>query len=172
MISHARYYDLIVFGLRGLFDYGVLDEPRDMLVRLVATGVRPILAVAPRYCRIRRVLIAYSGSIESAKAMKRFVQLDLWPDMAVRIACFDKEKDEAEDLLAEAAAYCRAHGIDPDVEYQPGPPEEHLLSCAKQYESDLIVMGNSFRNLLFRHLLGNTMLHTIQHADRPLFLTQ
>lgn len=28
MIAHSRYHDLVVFGLRGLFDYGIVAEPR------------------------------------------------------------------------------------------------------------------------------------------------
>jgi hypothetical protein len=34
------------------------------------------------------------------------------------------------------------------------------------------VMGNSIRSLLMRHLLGDTVLDTIQLSDRPLFLAQ
>jgi hypothetical protein len=34
------------------------------------------------------------------------------------------------------------------------------------------VMGNSIRSLLFRHLLGDTVLSAIQQSDRPLFLAQ
>jgi hypothetical protein len=37
---------MCVFGLRGLFEHGVVPEPRDALERLVSDGVRPILAVA------------------------------------------------------------------------------------------------------------------------------
>ena len=39
-------------------------------------------------------------------------------------------------------------------------------------DMDLIVMGNSIRNLIFKHLLGDTVLNVIQQSDRPLFLAQ
>jgi nucleotide-binding universal stress UspA family protein len=55
MISQARYYDLMIFGLRSLFEYDVLgSSPSDVLTRLVSRGVRPILAVSQEYRPIRR----------------------------------------------------------------------------------------------------------------------
>lgn len=33
MIERVRYKDLIIFGLRGLFDYGFVDETQDMLTQ-------------------------------------------------------------------------------------------------------------------------------------------
>ena len=70
----VRYQDLCVFGLQGLFEHDVVPEPTDSLERLVAAGVRPMLAVAENFRPIRRVLVAYSGSLESAKTFKHFVQ--------------------------------------------------------------------------------------------------
>ena len=172
MVSHTRYYDLIVFGLRGLFEYGVVRDPEDALIRLIGQGVRPVLAVASAHRRIQRVLIAYSGSMESAQAMKRFVQMRLWRDVALEIVCCEKGQFEAAKLLEDAATYCRAHGFEPGVKDIAGPAREHLLAYAKERQADLIVMGNSIRNLLLRHLLGDTMLHTIQNADLPLLLAQ
>ena len=54
MISHARYNDLTIFGLRSLFDYGFTSEPRDTLIRLVSQGVRPIIAVSPEFREIQK----------------------------------------------------------------------------------------------------------------------
>ncbi len=47
MISLARYHDLMIFGLRSVFEYSVsFEEPKDTLVRLISAGVRPIIAVS------------------------------------------------------------------------------------------------------------------------------
>ena len=88
LIDLSRYYDLVVLGLRGLFEYGVLKEHRDALRRLVAQGVRPILAAAPEYRAVERVLIAYSGSVASANAMKRFIRWKPWGIIPLQIVCF------------------------------------------------------------------------------------
>ena len=172
LIDHSRYHDLIVFGLRGLFDYGIVAEPRAALTRLVEQGVRPLLASAPVYRPIKRALIAYSGSLEAARAMKQFVQMRLWPEIDLVIACFERKPQEAQNLLQDAAAYCRSHGYTVETQMRTKSAKDDLLACADGHNADLIVMGNSIRQLRLRHLLGDTMLHILRHADRPLFLSQ
>ncbi len=171
LILQWRYHDLTVAGLRGLFEYGVFHNPDDLLLSLISKGVRPILAVARTYRPIRRVLAAYNGSLESAKALKRFVQMRLWPDIELHIACFDLD-DEAEHLLGDAAEYCQIHGYEAATEHVQGSPRDGLLEHADGIGADLIVMGCASRARIFKHLLGDTTLHAIRHAEIPLFLTQ
>lgn len=176
MLSCARYHDLMIFGLRGIFDYGILGDsdykPSDVLTRLIAGGVRPLIANAEEYRPIRRVLIAYSGSVESAKTMRRFIQFRLWSEMALRIVTFQNSREKGEQLCAEAAEYCGFHGLEPEVRCCPGSPKERLLSEAADWQADMIVLGSSARSLLSRRVFGETALHVIRKADRPLFLGQ
>lgn len=172
MTDLARYHDLMIFGLRSLFDGGLGMDAEDTLTRLVRMGVRPILAVPPEYRPIHRVLLAYSGSPESAKAIKRFVQSWLWPDMLLRIVTCGPTQQGAEALAGQMAGYCRAHGLDPDVEVRQSPPKQHLMGAAERFDADLIVMGNGARSLWLDRILGGTTLHMIQNTDRALYLTQ
>ncbi len=172
IISVWRYHDLTVAGLRGLFEYGIVHEPDDVIMRLISKGVRPILAVAREYRPVRRVLVAYNGSMESAKALKRFMQMQLWPDVTMGLVCFDMADDEARQLLDDAALYCKAHGHEVETQRVEGSPQKQLLDHAGRWEADLIVMGSSSRARLLQHLLGDTTLHAIRHAEVPLFLTQ
>ncbi len=172
LISLWRYHDFTIAGLRGLFEYGVVHNPDDMLVQLIAKGVRPILAVARTYRPIKRVLVAYSGSMESAKSLKRFIQTRLWPKITLKIVCFDMDKKEAGTLLADAVGYCDAHGYHAEQERVEGHPRDQLLEYARQWPADLIVMGSTSRARIFKHLLGDTTLHAVRHAEIPLFLTQ
>ena len=172
MIAHARYNDVTIFGLKSLFDYGFTMEPRDALIRLVSQGVRPIIAVSPAFRFIHKVLIAYSGSMESAKAMRRFVQSNPWRNVHLRVVHFGKSDDNTHQLLKDAGDYCRDHGFTTETESVDSLARDHLIEYAQQNDMDLIVMGNSIRNLFFRHLLGDTVLNAIQQSDRPLFLAQ
>ncbi len=172
LISAARYHDLMIFGLRSVFEYDLALEPSDALAKLISGGVRPVLAISKEYRPIRRVLIAYSGSVESAKTMKRFVQFRLWPEAQLRIVTFGHEVNYAEQLVGEAADYCRAHGFEPEEAYVSKPPKDHLLPYATEWGADLIVVGNSAKSLMLRRIFGETALQVIQHADRPLFLAQ
>ncbi len=173
MISMARYHDLMIFGLRSIFEYGMATEdPRDTLVRLVSAGVRPIIAVSEHYRPIRKALIAYSGSMESAKTMKRFIQFCPWPNVEIKIMTFKPSEDVARQLLQDASEYCRAHGFTVETEDNPGIPKDLLFVAASLWGADLLVIGNSARNLLLKRILGETALDVIQNADRPLFLCQ
>ncbi|MFW6335841.1 MAG: universal stress protein [Phycisphaeraceae bacterium] len=46
-----------------------------------------------------------------------------------------------------------------------------LLPLARQHEADLIVMADSYRNLLLHSVLGDVTRDIIRQTDRPLFLT-
>ena len=173
MLSYSRYHDLTVFGLRSLFEYYFeKEESLELLGRLVGGGVRPILAVSSQFRSIRRVLVAYNGSRGSAKTLRQFIQFRLWPDMQLRIVTFGHVEENPEELLANATAYCRAHGVDPEVRHLLDRPSRRLLSHAAEWGADLIVMGNSRRTYLLRRLFSETMLNVMQNADLPLFLSQ
>lgn len=172
LVSLTRYHDLVICGLRGLFERGVIDEPPNELAMLVKEGVQPLLAVSDVDRPIHKVLIAYSGSIESAKTMRRFVQFQMWPKAKLKIVTFDEHLETGEARLAKATEYFRAHGLEPETECIPKSPSAHLLPYADSWDADLIVLGNSAKNMLLRRILGETALQVMRNAERPLFLAQ
>jgi len=173
LVDLARYHDLMVFGLRSVFEYDFLaGDPESLLIRLVGAGVRPLIAVSEKYRNISRVLIAYSGSMESAKAMKRFVQMRLWPVPELKIVTFHPSETKANELLRDAEDYCRAHGLSVCHQSNPGDPKVLLLAAANLWQADMIVMGNSARSVLLRKVLGDTLLGTLRDTQIPLFLAQ
>lgn len=173
LVDLARYHDVMVFGLRSVFDYDFLSgDPESLLIRLVGAGVRPLIAVSKEYRNISRVLIAYNGSMESAKAMKRFVQMRLWPVPELKIVTFHPSDSKANQLLQDAEDYCRAHGFRVCHQSNPGDPKVLLLAAANLWQADMIVMGNSARSVLIRRVLGDTLLETLRNTTIPLFLAQ
>lgn len=168
----SRYHDLMLFGLRGLFEHGVIEEPPTELIRIVESGARPILAVGPEYREVNRVLIAYSGSVESAKTIRNYAHLNLWPDSQIKVVHFGKPGHEGPALLTDARDYLHAHGLSAEIEFIEGAPNAHLLNTAESWNADLIVVGNSAKSLLRRKVFGETALHTIRESQLPLFLSQ
>ncbi|WP_419658968.1 putative universal stress protein [Desulfosarcina variabilis str. Montpellier] len=172
MIAEARYNDLTIFGLRSMFDYGFVSDPNKAIIKLVTQGVRPILAVADTYRPVKKVLIAYSGSMESAKAIRHFLHLKPWPDVKLHIVHFEEGAGSEPFLLDHAADFCKAHGFDVRTDLVKGQARTNLMPFAQGIDADLIVMGNSVHKTLVKQLLGDTVLETIKSADRPLFLSQ
>lgn len=176
LISEGRYHDLTICGLRSIFESAHVGEARgesgETLARLIASGVRPLLAVAPTYRPIRKVLVTYSGSMESAKTLRQFLQLHPFRGVALRVAVFNHTEEKAARLLAGAEQYCRAHGFAPELIHVPGSPKDQILPFASDWNADLIVLGNSAKNFLLRRVLGETALHVMQASNVPLFLSQ
>lgn len=173
LINAWRYHDLCVLGVRSWFDHEVVGEPTRALLRLVAAGVRPLLAATPTSGPVKKALIAYNGSLESAKTMKQFAQLRLWPEAVLEIACVGSGKtgEAPETLLDEAAAYCRSHGYTVTTAQPGGVPREALLEHAEAIGADLIVLGSSFKKVLTMHRFGTNALHLLKTSERPLFLS-
>ncbi len=172
LVSLTRYHDLVICGLQSFFEHGVVDEPVDELAKLVQEGIRPLLAVAERDRPINNVLVTYSGSMESAKTIKQFAHLRLWPKAKMKIVTFHDDREIGAERLSEVAQYCRAHGYEPETECVAKPPIDALLPYAYEWGADLIVLGNSSKSLLLRRILGETALHVMRNSALPLFLAQ
>lgn len=165
-----RYQDLVLLGLRGLFEYGVVRNPDDYLIRIIKAGIRPIFAVGKEYRPIRSALIAYNGSLEAAKAMKSFVQTSPWQNVNIRIVCFEKPREEPQTLLADASHYCAAHGYHVETEFVDDDPRDNLIEYAEKHGADIIVMGSTGRSRLMEYVLGDTVLTAIKESPIPLYL--
>lgn len=166
--AHARYHDVSIVGLRGLLDYGVVPSP-DSIDDLFLRGVRPIVAVSDTFREVNRVLIAYNGSMASAKAMRSFCQLGPWPEAKVAVAHFGRADADADRLLAEAADYCAAHGFEADRIASDRDARDGILREADAWGADLIVLGSMGANPV-RRILGRSVLEIVRQAERPLFL--
>ena len=171
LISLSRYHDLTLLGLHGLFEYGVLPDPHAFISRLVARNVRPVLAVANEYREVKKVMIAYNGSMESAKAMKTFVQLGLWPEADVKVACYDMKPRDGAALVRDAAAYLQLWGYRVETAHPAEAPEDGLLRDADEWGADLLVMGASGRSNILRLIMGDTAEHVIAHSKLPMLIS-
>lgn len=171
--STWRYHDLCVLGARGWFDHAVVADPHDALLTLIAGGVRPVLAVTEEIRPMRKALIAYNGSLESAKTMKQFIQMALWPDMEIHIVCVGKPKsgEDVTTLFEQAAAYCRLYGHEPMTDNIEGEVRDVLHSYAKAMGADVIVMGSSYSKMLLLKRFGKNALGLIKSSEVPLFLS-
>lgn len=171
--SAWRYHDLCILGARGWFDHGVVEDPQNALLKLITSGVRPVLAITENIRPIRKALIAYNGSLESAKTMKQFIQMALWPDLELHVVCAGKPKsgEDAKVVLEEAANYCRAYGHKPVVDHTEGDAQDVLLSYAKAMAADIIVLGSSYRKMLLQKRFGKNALGLIKNSEIPLFLS-
>lgn len=163
--GQARCHDLLLLGHRGLTGRGGCRVAPNVLARVLGCGVRPIIAVSDEYRPVRRALVVYGDSPGSAGALKTFLHLRAWPDARVRVVTGESPAARAQELLDEAADYCRAHGWEPEVACLPGSTGASLLSEAARWGSDVVVAGNGGLVPLLRAVARGR-----GEPRRPLFL--
>ncbi len=166
-----RYHDLCVLGLRGWFHNGVVAEPENALLRLVDRGVRPILAITEGHRPIDVTMIAYDGTAESAKAMKRFMQLNLWPDCRLHIVYFGSGSAENHRAVDSAADYVRTYGAEATTAVIDAPVLEGIPAEADKVGADLLVLGTHYRKAMLGKKFGATIVATLKTSERPVFMT-
>ncbi len=172
LAMEARYGDLIVLGQPAPVEYDLgRTDSFPALTRLMSRGVRPLLIAPQGFQPIGRVLLYYDGTIASANAVKRFVQMQLWPDVAVKIVSCLPAGETADGSLSDIASYCQASGCKAEVERLPGSARRTLLKHASDWCAQLIVIGSSKRCGVKR-FFGDITTHAIRNANVPLFLSQ
>jgi nucleotide-binding universal stress UspA family protein len=166
-----RYHDLTVFGVKGFLNHALLEEPTKSMLEFIRQGVRPILGVSKTWRPIKKVAIAYDGSMESSKSMKRYMQMRLWPEADVEVVHFEGNREHVAGLLADAMDYGKAYGRNVTAKHIQSPARTSILPYVSAADVDLLVIGNSARKLLTRRLFGDTVSHVVTNAEIPVFLS-
>ena len=109
-------------------------------------------------------MIAFSGSPESASAMRKFVQSALWPDLQIQIVSFGPEQAKCECLLEGARRYCAAHGLQVSTRFVQGAAPKLILNEIESFDADVVVLGSSHRNIFMRKIFGETARAVIQNS--------
>ncbi|NDC09264.1 MAG: universal stress protein [Oxalobacteraceae bacterium] len=170
MVLHSRYADLTVMGQ---FDAaatipGVMSNLPELVV--LGSG-RPVLIVPhsgqPAY-PLRRVMVAWDGSLSASRAISLALPLLLHADavdVVVMKAADKKEDVHGEQAGADLALFLARHQIKVDVVERQikGDRGEALLSIAADLAADLIVMGG-YGHTRFRELVLGGVTRTLLHS--------
>jgi len=171
----ARYADLVVLGqaasAHGNDDSLLPDLPDYVLLNCG----RPVLLV-PREGRFptvgKRVLVAWNGSPEAAKAVTSALPL-LRGAEQVTLAVLGSSADTlGESPGADIALYLARHGVNVEVLRRPEPddPGHAILSLAADFNVDLLVMG-AYGHSRFRELmLGGATRSVLATATLPVLM--
>jgi nucleotide-binding universal stress UspA family protein len=167
--------DLVVLG-QTADDYRLPGgfRPEDVIV-----GVgRPVLVVpyAGEFAAIgRRVLIAWDGSREAARALHDALPLIAKAEMAmvVGVSMREAEAERAHPSLDRIVRHLDRHGIPARLDETVGsdvPVTELLLSRAADYDADLIIAGAYHHSRFREALVGGVSRGLLDHATVPLLM--
>lgn len=169
LLSETRFHDLLVFGLNGTFDPVLVPDFLTSIGDLLGRGACPVLAVPGQWREIRGVLAAFSGTVASARALKRFVQLQLWPEAPVEVVCMSNDAAEAAAHLAQAKRYLEAHGRPVSTTAFRGTAAD-LCRFAIDHPAELIVAGSSHRNRFGIETSSEVLRGILDQSDVPVLI--
>jgi nucleotide-binding universal stress UspA family protein len=150
------------------------------VLSLVARGLRPLIAVPPTAERTdpQSALICLSGSLDSAKAFKQFLALNLFGDLPLHIVTIGQPKsgESPQALLAQATEYARAVGytqVEPTALDTPndGDRVKVITGHARKIQAGIIVSGSSYRHFLVMTRFGTHALGLLDSSPVPVFVS-
>jgi nucleotide-binding universal stress UspA family protein len=174
LVRQARYADLAIIGQASPEETDVAtdyDLPADLVMMLG----RPVLVLpyAGKFTTLgKRVLVAWSGSRESARALH-----DAMPYIAgaetVTVLMVNPEED-GERREADVKAYLVRHGAAAKTQIARTRDLEIgdvLLSTAADLSIDLIVMGAYGRSRFRELVLGGATHDILKHMTAPVLMS-
>ncbi len=174
VIAAARCADLVVTGQPEPGDESHFTFSGDLLF----AGARPVLFVpyAGRFTRLgQRVLVAWNGSREAARAMADALPF-LERASGVDVLEFDDQgrRPFVASVAADVGAYLARHGVKATVARHTATGMDvgnHLLSRAADLGSDLIVMGGYGHSRTRELVLGGVTRTLLESMTVPVLMS-
>lgn len=175
----ARYSDLVIIGQRergAEEDAGLAPE---YVEEVVLSAGRPVLLIpyAGRFAGIgKRVLVAWNGAREAARAVSDALPLLAGADL-VKVIVFDpKERPSRHGEIpgADFGLFIARHGVNVTVTQQGCKGEvvgEQILSRAADMDADLIVMGAYGHSRLRELVLGGVTRTILDSMTVPVLMS-
>jgi nucleotide-binding universal stress UspA family protein len=180
IIMESAYYDAIIVGMRTFFDFETEDETfiGHPIEKILGESITPVYAV-PKDFQINtvsdqkfRVLIAYDGSLLSARALQRFAQLGLPDVLDATIITSQQDKTIADYLLDHAQEYLSSHGFQ---NIKKVCTKDNIIDMIdKEYleQTDIFVVGAHSKRGLFDFMIGSLTRHLLAIEKKPVIIGQ
>lgn len=132
----------------------------------------PVLLAGETYREIRRILVAYDGSLHANRALRVVIRLIETAPAECTLLGVAPHADEAEPLLADGRKLLEAHGIPYKQQLQAGDPREQIVRAAAEQGADLVVMGAFGHSRIREVLLGSTTDAVMRTCPLPLLIAR
>ena len=175
--DYSRYNDLLILGQSQTDDPDNLSE--GLADHLVIEGGAPCLVIpyiGTRQTLGKRVLLAWNGSRESARAMRDALPLLQRADEVSVLLIKPKSHDEAHTAIEEKVIldYLSNHGVEAKINLcidKHLDPGNTILAQVSNNDIDLIVMGAYGHSRLREIILGGATRHLLTEMTVPLFIS-
>ena len=176
IIRESIFYDFVIIGLYTYFDFRASDKPGDTLDKILDHSITPIYGVPEKFSMPTaekiKVLIAFNGSLPSARALQRLAQLAVPETTEVTLLMSDPERETADYYLDQAEAYLNSHSIrNVSKEWI----SQDIIEAMKESYLDwatIVVVGAHSKRRLIDFTVGSLTKYLIKEARKPIIIGQ
>ncbi len=174
VLFEAQRHDLIVMDRLRILVPGFEGPQAQDLGRILKNSPRPVVIVPPQAVRTEEgeILVAYDGSLQSARALYAAVFSVLGSDVKVHVVSVAPARTDAEQAADAALAFLRLHQVDTiahPIESRDVPAAV-LLDQVGRLGAGLIVMGAYGEPVLREFFLGSVSRTLLKESPVPVFL--
>ena len=178
IIELSKYYDLMILGLRTFYHFETSDQAGESLDNLVKESITPIFGI-PRNYYINvlggqkvKVLIAYDGGLQSARALQRFAQLSNSDYMDITILNSSEDKKAGNYVLDRASEYLSVRNVK-NIKKEWTSQDIIQVIKDKYYDShDVFVVGAHAKEGLFDFMVGSLTKFLVKQGEKAVFIGQ
>lgn len=169
----SSFHDLVIvsFPADAQSSSGAVRLSTNDLCELLQLGLQPLIVLHPRVSSVQRVLLVYDGTEASSRAIRTFLNLDLFAGADCRLLAVGENESSARRALGEMADYCVPRRQQLETGYVCGLPRDVVPSYAEKWNADLVVLGVNREPHLRRRLLGHAVRSLLEGLERSCFLT-
>ncbi len=178
IVEVSKYYDLVILGLRTFYHFETSDKAGDSLDNLLKESITPIIGVPQDfYINILggeklRVLIAYDGGLQSARALQRFAQLSNSQYMDITILNSHQDKKTGNYILDRAEEYLKVRDV-ANIKKEWTSQDIRKIIEDKYYDTnDIFVVGAHAKEGLFDFMVGSLTRYLVKRGKKPVFIGQ
>ncbi len=172
ILNESKFFDLVVIGMRTYFHFETSDEAGHSLENLLSHTITPIFAVPEDFKPLKKVLIAYDGSMPATRALQRFVHMSVNSHYEIILLMKADEEDEAMEEMKKAQEYISRYGEMPIVKVWT--KHDLIKTIDNEYidQSDIVVCGFHSENIFGKFKLGSLPKYLINRNDTAAFICQ
>jgi nucleotide-binding universal stress UspA family protein len=153
----SQRYDIVLLGKETHFEFETKNQPDDTLARVLRKGCRPVVVAPLKLPKTGKVVVAYDGSVQSARALQAFAASGLANDREVSIVTIADSHLEAARTADRAVQFLSLHNIASRAvpTESSDQPADIILDEVNQLNAELLVMGAYGKPNLREFFSGN-----------------
>ena len=165
LLAECAGHDLIVIGRDSTLGHELAEDGLSPTIEaLLRDGARPLLVVPPGEVPAGPVLVGYSGTPASMRALQIFALLGLTVDVPVKVLDFSG------GATASPLGYLARHGFVAEGRRLEDDADEILLAEALSLSARLLVVGAELEGGVARLLFGDATTELLRDAPCPVLI--